>query len=145
HSIAGRKNDPDCSSCHRSQTFCVDCHQTTGVSSEVRGRVAQNLRFHPEGWVEGDVDGRVTVGVRGPNHHGFQAQRNIRACASCHLESTCISCHASAELSGRLARGISPHPPGWVGSGDCARVRNKNERVCYKCHTPVSQEMRCDP
>lgn len=145
HSIAGRKNDPDCNSCHRSQTFCVDCHQSTGVSSEVRGRLAQNLRFHPEGWVEGDVANRITVGVRGPNHHGFQAQRNIRACASCHLESTCISCHASADLSGRLARGISPHPPGWVGSGDCARVRNKNERVCYKCHTPVSQEMRCDP
>jgi hypothetical protein len=143
HSNAGRKNDPDCTSCHRSQTFCVDCHQSTGVSNEVATRQGPRMKFHPDGWVEGDVDGDVKMKVRGPNHHGFQAERNIRACASCHLETTCISCHATLDVGGRFSKPPTPHPPGFVSSGDCVRVRNKNERVCYKCHTPVSQEMRC--
>ena len=41
------------------------------------------------------------------------------------------------------ALAVSPHPPGWAGSNDCVRMRNKNERVCYKCHENTSQAMRC--
>ncbi|MFO0750038.1 MAG: cytochrome c3 family protein [Myxococcota bacterium] len=132
HATVARKNEPSCTSCHRSQTFCVDCHQATKVVYEDPNRPPERVSFHPDGWNDSN-------GVRGPNHHSFQAQRNIRACASCHTEATCIACHSALPGS----TGISPHPPGWTGSRDCVRMRDKNERVCYKCHDAQAQEMRC--
>ncbi len=132
HPSAARKNQPDCQSCHQSQTFCVDCHQLSKVASTTPHRPAATARFHPAGWVE--------FGQRGPNHHSFQAQRNIRACASCHTEESCTSCHASNGLGGL---GVNPHPPGFVSSGDCDRMRDKNDRACVKCHAPGSPQLRC--
>jgi c(7)-type cytochrome triheme protein len=132
HVIPAKRNEPECSSCHRSQTFCVDCHQATKVSNYEPNRPAGNMQFHPEGWVE--------FRQRGPNHHAFEAQKNIRACASCHTEASCIACHATAGVGGI---NVNPHPPGWTGSAACVRMRDKNERVCYKCHTPMDQAMRC--
>ncbi len=135
HAMQARKDQPACSSCHRSQAFCVDCHQLTKVVRDgpEASRAPGSLQFHPEGWME--------VGQRSTNHHSFAAQRNIQACASCHTEQTCISCHATEGLGGAYA--YSPHPPGWSSSGACARMRNKNERVCYKCHTPSDPELQC--
>jgi len=132
HSMAAKRNEPECSSCHRSQTFCVDCHQATKVAYDAPNRPANGLSFHPEGWAE--------FGQRGPNHHSFEAQRNIRACASCHTEASCIACHSTSGVGGV---NVNPHPPGWDNSEACVRMRDKNERVCYKCHTPMDQAMRC--
>jgi len=134
HTMAARKNVPDCSSCHRSQTFCVDCHQLAKVSPDAPNRPPETLRFHPEGWV--DAQGR-----RGENHHAFEAQRNIRSCAACHTEDSCMQCH-SAKTNLRRP-GVSPHPPGFVGSGACDRMLAKNSRVCLKCHESGSREMSC--
>lgn len=130
HASAARKNTPDCASCHRSQTFCVDCHQITQVAYEEPRQAPSTLRFHPEGWVD-------AAGRRSSNHHAFEAQRNIRACASCHTEDTCTQCHSTLTL------GINPHPPGFVASGACDRMRSKNARACVKCHTPSSSAMSC--
>ena len=37
HVPDARRNVPDCSSCHRLQTFCIGCHQRTGVASDPTG------------------------------------------------------------------------------------------------------------
>ncbi len=131
HAIPARRNEPDCASCHRSQTYCVDCHTATRVTAYTRDRAGGRPSFHPEGWVE--------FGRRSMNHHAFEAQRNIRACASCHTEASCIACHATAGIGAN----INPHPPGWANSEHCVRMRDKNERVCYKCHQPMDPAMRC--
>lgn len=123
HPIAARKNVPDCQSCHRTQTFCVDCHQATRVVVEQPNRPPEQVSFH------GDLARWVgTKGARSAGHHSFEAQRNIRACASCHTEASCMRCHAVTGLS------VNPHPPGFVGSGACARMAAKNPRACVKCH-----------
>jgi len=129
HAQAARRDAPHCASCHRSQTFCLDCHQVTRVAPDAPETPAASVRFHPVGWVEGR-------GARGPNHHAFEAQRNVRACASCHTEASCISCHAPQTL------GINPHPPGFSGAA-CERMRDRNARVCAKCHTPGARELQC--
>jgi hypothetical protein len=132
HPISARKNEPDCSSCHRSQTFCISCHEQTGFASRSDGTSdfeARGLRFHPEGWVE--LPGAGGVPPRSPNHHGFQAQRNIRACVSCHTEETCLTCH-SPKAFGALA--VNPHPPNFGDSARCRSMLKRNHRPCLKCH-----------
>ncbi len=129
HPVAARKNAPDCASCHRSQTFCVDCHQLTKVAGDPQDRanVPQRLRFHPEGWVAATV---------GPDHHRFEAQRNIQSCTSCHTERTCVACH-----SGDF--GANPHPIGFAGSLRCREMARKNDRACVKCHQLGSPRLEC--
>ncbi|MGB0589534.1 MAG: cytochrome c3 family protein [Myxococcota bacterium] len=144
HPIAARKNSPDCNSCHRIQTFCVNCHQQTQVSWESNvagvGREAwsangtMGVDYHPEGWV---------YPGRGPDHHARHAQRNIRACASCHTEQTCLECHSLNGSFGPAA--ISPHPPGFANSTLCRGMAKRNHRACVKCHTQGSPNMNCLP
>jgi hypothetical protein len=133
HAVAARKSNPDCNSCHKSQSFCVDCHTSMGVGGDdgIYGRTSKKLKFHPEGWA---YDRTST------DHHSWQAQRNIRACASCHTEASCLQCHASGNVGGY---GFNPHPPGFKGS-NCRRMKQMNPRVCVKCHLPDSAQYRCE-
>ncbi|WP_428265187.1 cytochrome c3 family protein [Haliangium sp.] len=132
HPLEARRNTPECSACHRLQSFCVGCHTRAGVSPGGRGSefdsAAPERRFHPPGWTD----------VIGPGHHGVAARRNIQQCASCHREQFCVGCH-TAEPG---ALGANPHPPGWSRSRRCRALLAKNPRVCLRCHlTPA--ELRC--
>jgi hypothetical protein len=142
HAVEARRNQPDCSSCHRRQTFCVGCHARSGVVADGRGsEFAEPLtgleerRFHPVGWV-GYGNGLSTQ--RGPKHHSFEAQRNIRSCASCHRETFCITCHS--RQTGSFS--INPHPRTWMGSRRCEALRKRAGRMCLRCHIDA-QELSC--
>lgn len=136
HATAARKNNPDCASCHKSQTFCVNCHQQMNVfdfreeSKRDLKPSSSGIRFHPEGWATG------TAAAAGANHHSIHAQRNIRQCASCHTEQTCLSCHSGRVLN---TGAVSPHPVGFGSSPTCEKMKSRNSRVCTKCHTTVPQ------
>jgi len=143
HPISARKASLACNACHRTQSFCVECHQRTQVSVESDSpfKSARNpagrLALHPAGWV-GDK------GTRGASHHSFQAQRNIRACASCHTEATCLRCHASVDgvpdkVFSRAGGGINPHPRDFAER--CRAMAAKNAGVCGKCHAASSAAM----
>jgi hypothetical protein len=157
HSTDARRDAPKCRGCHRYQTFCLGCHQRSGVALDVPGGMplrpnASPLRFHPDGWVND-----LAVGYnRDPSHHAWQAQRNIRACVSCHREQTCLRCHASAKLGpDGVTRpfvdgnpevksqyiGADPHPPFW--GGKCRALKARNERVCLKCHVVGDPSLTC--
>jgi hypothetical protein len=149
HAIEARRGSPDCTACHRLQTFCVGCHSRAGVTADGKGSqyVAPSegppgRRFHPPGWVELDGVGDLVTGddSRGTNHHAFQAQRNIQQCASCHRESFCLKCHSAQPQSRR----INPHPNGWRGSRRCESLRRKNGRMCLRCHTEDLAVPSCD-
>lgn len=127
HPVSARKNSPDCQSCHKTQTFCVDCHTSLKVGGDTVTNPNKPLlkgKFHPDGW--------ASYAARGPNHHSFQAQRNIRACSSCHTEATCLACHTA---NGTASNKLNPHPIGFKGSADCKRMKRMNPRMCAKCHT----------
>jgi hypothetical protein len=143
HPIDARRNTPDCTSCHRLQSFCTGCHSRAGVTEDAKTSEFQRTpltdtddfranRFHPRGWFE-KVNAATGRFARKATHHSFQAQRNIRTCTSCHREEFCQSCHSADEDSIDI-RAVSPHPIGWAGSARCEALRGKNERVCYKCH-----------
>jgi hypothetical protein len=135
HGPDARRNKPNCASCHRGQSFCVPCHERSGVSSAAPNNPFQPgfggvgsglLRFHPTGW-----SGRTAAAG---NLHASQARRNARSCSSCHREDTCLTCHTA--LPGRTAN-ISPHGPGFAASSKC-RSLARNKRVCHKCHDPAA-------
>ncbi|MFH0902724.1 MAG: cytochrome c3 family protein [Pseudomonadota bacterium] len=139
HQVEARRNDPDCSACHRLQSFCTGCHTRSGVSSDERtfgkqkgtpeqststkkqgGSPLHRSSFHPEGW--SSTDGKTNG--RSPVLHARQARANIRSCVSCHREQSCAECHIS----------VRPHPPGWERSSECRSLAKRNGRVCLRCH-----------
>ncbi|MDB4980277.1 MAG: cytochrome c family protein [Myxococcales bacterium] len=144
HGVDARRNTPDCSSCHRAQSFCVGCHQRTGVAADPegggRGQQPRNpfgtgtqlKQFHPPGWVG---EGGATSG------HAQQARRNIRACASCHREESCLGCHSTDPTRGM---NVSPHGPAFGGTARCRALSQKNRRACLKCHALGAAEIDCE-
>jgi hypothetical protein len=89
---------------------------------------------------------RDGAGSRGVTHHSFQAQRNIRQCASCHQEDFCKTCHSAQlgeHISDRARFAINPHPNGWRNSSRCKALAARAGRMCLRCHTAVN-EARCD-
>jgi hypothetical protein len=145
HTIDARRGTPDCTACHRSQTFCVGCHSRLGVAAD--GRIGElvrptegpsDRRFHPPGWIDTGEDGGLRAS-RGPQHHAFEAQRNLRQCASCHRESFCTQCHSAQPGSPR----INPHPADWVGSRRCEALRRRAGRMCLRCHVDLA-EVSCE-
>lgn len=127
HATEARRGTPDCSACHRAESFCVACHERSGLGT--RGDTDWNhaipgRAFHPDGW---------------SMSHGREAKRNITTCASCHREEDCIDCH-SAE-PGKL--NASPHGANWRGSARCKALDRGNRRMCLRCHI-TSDEFGCD-
>jgi hypothetical protein len=143
HAIDARKDDPKCSGCHRAQTFCLGCHERMGVVDLRTGvdGVFQPIgtkQFHPSGWND-------PVAAGDPNHHKWQAERNIRQCVSCHRQETCLQCHATnASAAGGAGKmWVNPHPPTWRGSDRCFALVERNARVCLRCHAPNDPELSC--
>jgi c(7)-type cytochrome triheme protein len=151
HAVDARRNTPDCSACHRTQSFCVGCHQRTGVAPDpeggVLGRRANNpfgggtglKTFHPPGWAR-DAAGAVISTPRA-NSHSLAAKRNIRACVSCHREESCLDCHSADPNRGPT---FSPHGPGFAGTARCRFLAARNKRACLKCHAVGTMELTCD-
>jgi Cytochrome c7 and related cytochrome c len=151
HAVDARRNMPDCSSCHRNQTFCLGCHQRLGVASDpeggLPGRQPSNpfgtgsgvKQFHPPGWVRDETGSVIQTAT--PASHSFQARRNIRSCVSCHREESCLGCH-SADPTRSPA--INPHRPGFGTSAACRAMSARNQRACLKCHEPGAPALWCE-
>lgn len=109
HGTHSTIDNPRCMSCHKTQGFCLSCHRRAGVAPDapVSKRSSRPAKFH-----RGTTPAKICK----------RARTNIAACASCHSESSCISCH----------RAINPHP---VGFGRrCKKLAKHNRRACAKCH-----------
>jgi len=133
HSVEAKRGTPDCSACHRAQSFCVGCHERSGVGSRVESGFAAAQpggAFHPPGWASAGM---------GPNRHKVEAKKNITSCASCHREEDCLTCHSNEVGSLRA----SPHPRGWRSSARCEALDRGNRRMCLRCHI-TQDELGCN-
>lgn len=131
HAVEARRGTPDCSACHRAQSFCVGCHERSGVGlragSEFDPESQDPLRhFHPEGYAQAP--------------HAREFQRNANQCAACHREDFCITCHARTPERDSAS---NPHGPGWRGSARCQALAKRNGRMCLRCHISTA-EIGCD-
>lgn len=136
HALDARARTQDCQACHRTQTFCLGCHERVGFGERADGAfgVGGGLRFHPEGW-------SAPPGM--PQGHSHAAQRNIAACASCHTEDSCLACHSTTDAATMPGLGVSPHGPGFGQSARCVALASRNRRACLKCHAPVDPQLDC--
>ncbi|MBK7534545.1 MAG: cytochrome c3 family protein [Myxococcales bacterium] len=135
HAREARRAASECSTCHRLQSFCVGCHERTGVGTRAASEWSSGQgagAFHPAGWAASERG-------RAENRHAREATRNLPACASCHREDDCLRCH-SADAGGLR---VSPHPPAWRGSAQCRALDRANRRMCLRCHV-VPEELGCD-
>jgi hypothetical protein len=123
HPIDARQASEKCTSCHREQSFCLGCHQRVGVSMSGPTNVRESGRFHPPKSIWSDAP-------RQPGHHAFEAERNLNACVSCHIERDCVTCHGAQGVGG----GFNPHPTGF--NSRCATQMRRNPRPCFVCHQP---------
>ncbi len=129
HPVAARFDQPKCSSCHSMTNFCVQCHTRVGVAGSSGSAVSTLARFHPP------TD--IWAGpIRKPGHHSFEAQKNINACVSCHVERDCVSCHGTTGVGGK---GADPHALNFRDK--CATAYVKNPRPCFVCHDPYDKEL----
>lgn len=134
HAIEARRGTPDCSACHRAQSFCVGCHERSGLGARVNSDFDASdpaRAFHPAGWAS-------SAGA-GENRHAREARRNLASCASCHREEDCLRCHSADASSMR----VSPHGKGWRGSARCRALDRGNRRMCLRCHV-TQDELGCD-
>lgn len=142
HAVAARQDNPRCTSCHQQQSFCLTCHQRTGVTmSGPLGNLGSRGRFHPP-------PSLWTDSPRSAQHHAWEAQRNLNACVSCHQERDCAMCHATRRVGGPgpglggAGQGVNPHPVGFVSR--CEQALRQNARPCLTCHSPNDPELlRC--
>jgi hypothetical protein len=123
HPIEALQAAQKCTSCHRQQSFCLDCHQRVGVSMSGPPDARMSGRFHPPKQIWSDPPRR-------PGHHAVDAQRNLNACVSCHVERDCVMCHGAQGVGG----GFNPHKSGFAGG--CASQMARNPRPCFVCHEP---------
>ena len=123
HPIEARQATQKCTSCHREQSFCLGCHQRAGVTMSGPPGERMSGRFHPPKDVWSNAP-------RKPGHHAFEAERNLNACVSCHVERDCVVCHGGQGIGG----GFNPHKSGFAGS--CQSQLRRNPRPCFVCHQP---------
>jgi hypothetical protein len=132
HTVEARRGKPDCTACHRYETFCVGCHDRLGVGTWGQSAFNPTSKpFHPTGWASPGP---------GPNLHAQEARRNVTSCASCHRDEDCLQCHSAQP--GNMVR-ASPHPPGWRGSARCRALDRGDRRMCLRCHVE-QDEIGCD-
>lgn len=140
HGVASKQGN-DCGSCHRAQSFCLSCHQRSGVTAAGPPRaLAKRGSMHPSASI-------WTNGPKGSRHHGVAARRNLTECVSCHQERDCVRCHAAGGLgrtgqSQPFGNGLKMHPAGFATR--CASYFARNPRPCLTCHRPDGSEIqRC--
>jgi hypothetical protein len=113
HSLEARTDPALCTSCHRDEQECRDCHRARGLLEVT----PEHGSPHPAGW----------VGTRSSeNRHGIEARSNPVSCASCHGgagESLCVGCHRVGGPGG------NPHPPGFSSR------KPRSDLPCRLCHT----------
>lgn len=112
HADEARANPGLCTTCHRQERFCADCHADRHV-----GATPGSSSPHPPGWVR----------ARG-GEHGREARMDPGSCASCHGgqgEALCVGCHRVGGPGG------NPHGRGFASALDKMR-----DQPCRLCHAP---------
>ncbi len=131
HGIEAKGKSSECQTCHQTESFCAECHTTSGGDYAMEGMMPQSHR----------LPNFKTIGVgSGGGEHAILARRDIEACASCHDiqggDATCILCHNDNDG----IKGTNPktHKAGFMKTGERGDWHTDRNSVCYSCHTDAN-------
>ncbi len=128
HGIDARGKITNCQTCHQTETFCAECHNSENGDFSMSG-VAPLSHTNPN-----FVLGR-TIGMGGT--HADLARRDIESCQSCHDvqggDPNCIICHSDPDG----IKGTDPktHATGFMKGIHGGDWHDDDGSVCYNCHT----------
>lgn len=107
HAPAAYAQEQNCSSCHRTETFCRSCHLKSDVTtSGARTGAAHTAQ---PAWLL---------------QHGEAARRGLTGCTTCHQQRDCLRCHSDVGLK------VNPHGQNFPAASLSARSR----QMCATCH-----------
>ena len=130
HGIDLKGKTTECQTCHQTESFCAECHDSKARDFNLAGNVPTTHRD----------PNFVTIGVgTGGGKHAILAKRDIEECSSCHdiqgADQNCIMCHVDNDG----IKGTNPktHQRSFRSDleGDWHTDRGS---VCYSCHTDAN-------
>lgn len=131
HGIDAVSKATECQTCHQTETFCVECHESQGGDFALGG-------IMPVSHTKPDFK---TIGVgTGGGQHAILAKRDLESCAACHdvqnADPTCIMCHVDNDG----IKGTNPktHIRNFMNSSDEGDWHSDINSVCYQCHTDAN-------
>ncbi|MFC2135918.1 cytochrome c3 family protein [Bacteroidota bacterium] len=127
HGIDAKGKTTECQTCHETESFCADCHNTSGGDYAASGFIPYSHT----------LQNFVTIGVgSGGGEHADLARRDIETCAACHdtygADPSCILCHHDTD--GIQNTNPKTHTTSFMHSekGDWHEDMGS---VCFNCHT----------
>jgi hypothetical protein len=97
----------ECSTCHNTEAFCKECHQSVGIGAQ--GRLDVGFHTAQPVWLL---------------QHGRAARQGMESCATCHRQADCMQCHSTAGWS------VNPHGADF----DARAMQGRNPTMCRTCH-----------
>ena len=143
--------DVSCENCH-GQTFCQECHQTTGLKAFGGRDLVTDPR--PRTSPKDSPKETVLQRVHDLNYrytHGVDAQSRQSECASCHNQQEfCSQCHQNGgNITQSHFKPASHMVPGFVtlgvgsGGGLHAEEARRDMENCASCHDAEGQDPIC--
>ncbi|MBU0560820.1 MAG: cytochrome C [Bacteroidetes bacterium] len=131
HGIDAKGKTQDCATCHQIETFCAQCHNSTGKGDFALGG------FVPASHTKTSF---LALGVgSGGGEHALLAKRDIESCASCHdldgADPSCVLCHVDNDG----IKGTNPrtHERNFMKSVE-GEWHSDFGAVCFNCHTDAA-------
>ena len=143
--------DASCQTCH-TETFCQQCHQTTGLKAFGPKDLMTEPR--PKTWTRDSKNETILQQVHDLNYrytHGIDARSRQADCAACHSAQTfCADCH---RVGGNITQGVfkpaSHSVPGFTtlglgsGGGLHAEEAKRDIESCISCHDVEGRDPTC--
>lgn len=131
HGIDAKGKTSECQTCHQTETFCAECHNSEGGDFTLEG-------FVPSSHKSANF---VTIGVgSGGGQHAVLAKRDVEQCASCHdvqgADANCIQCHVDNDG----VKGTNPktHERNFLRDNEDGDWHSDENSICYSCHTDAN-------
>lgn len=130
HGIDAKGKTSECQTCHEVETFCAECHSSSGGDFASEGIL-------PSSHLKQNF---IMIGVgSGGGEHAKLARRDIERCASCHdvqgADPNCILCHTDPD--GIAGTNPKTHELNFMGNEE-GDWHSDAGSVCYSCHTDAN-------
>ena len=136
HGRDARRNPATCATCH-AQSSCVTCHVGASLPKPVTAMHRPGPGRAPGAQLERHAPLSHVASFR--EGHGREASAAPRACATCHMQADCFSCHRP-DLA-RPAGGGDYHPAGFLVRHPS--VAYARQSTCGDCHNPQQFCVSC--